>query len=152
VGLRSVPAGRQLAEAPGPGEALAAFERVLLARLPAVRGMHPGVAASLARLRAGAGVDDAVRCSGLSHRHLIVRFREATGLAPKQLARLLRLQRALAALQLSPADLADVALHAGYSDQAHFGRDFREMTGMTPGAWRQARPEHTHHVPAPPTR
>lgn len=140
----------QLAAAPSPGQALALFEACLLRRLPQVRGLHPGVAASLARLQAGASVADAVQASGFSHRHLIDRFRAATGLAPKQHARLLRLQRTLVALRDPAADAAEVALDAGYSDQAHFSRDFRRFAGMTPREWRRAAPEHPHHVPAPP--
>ncbi len=139
----------QLAEAPTARAALATFDAWLLARVPTVRGVHPGVAESLLRLRAGATVADAVAASGLSHRHLIARFREATGLAPKQHARVLRLQRALEALQRPGRALCDVALEAGYSDQAHFSRDFHVFAGMTPGQWRQAAPENAHHVAAP---
>lgn len=114
--------------------------------------LHPAVAAALGRLRAGASVAQAVRAGGLSHRHLVLRFREATGLAPKQHARVLRLQDALAGLAQEGMGIADVALQAGFADQAHFAREFRAFAGMTPGDWRRLAPAHTHHVPAPQVR
>ena len=36
---------------------------------------------------------------------------------------------------------------AGYYDQAHLARDFREFAGLTPGAYLRARTEHFGHVP-----
>lgn len=139
----------ELQEAGSAARRLALLERHLLARLRPAPGLHPGVAAALACLQRGARVADAVRASGLSHRHLVLRFREATGLAPKQHARILRLQDALRALGQGGTAIAEAAAAAGYADQAHFTRDFRAFAGMTPGAWRRARPAHTHHVRVP---
>ncbi|TWO67033.1 helix-turn-helix transcriptional regulator [Caenimonas sedimenti] len=131
---------------PDPASCLELLETWLLARLPRVRGIHPGVAASLAVLHQGARVEEAVRASGLSHRHLVAKFREATGLAPKQHARILRLQAALARLGAPGAPAAEVALDAGYADQAHFSRDFRAFVGMTPTDWLRAAPAQPNHV------
>jgi len=72
---------------------------------------------------------------GVSRRHLVQRFRDAIGLPPKALARMLRFNRALDRLEAGERDLATVALAAGYYDQAHFNRDFRGFAGQTPGAW-----------------
>lgn len=72
---------------------------------------------------------------GRSRRHLAAAFREQLGLPPKALARLLRFERAVARLRAG-ADLATLALDCGYFDQAHFSRDFRAFTGMTPTGYR----------------
>ena len=74
---------------------------------------------------------------GRSRRHLAVRFREEIGMTPKALARLLRFERAVQRLRAGD-ELGDLALDAGYYDQAHFNRDFREFTGSTPTAYRPA--------------
>lgn len=58
------------------------------------------------------------------------RFQELVGLSPKRLARIQRLQRAMS--QLGTRGLADVAFDAGYYDQPHFTREFREFTGQSP--------------------
>jgi AraC-like DNA-binding protein len=88
------------------------------------------------RLRATNGtvrIADLVRESGWSHRHLVARFREEVGVTPKSLARVLRFEHSMAMLE-SGAALADVATAAGYYDQAHLNRDFRELAGCAPGA------------------
>lgn len=58
------------------------------------------------------------------------------GLSPKWLIQRRRLHEAAALLKTgNRPDLARVAVDLGYADQAHFGRDFRTVTGLTPGEY-----------------
>ena len=70
---------------------------------------------------------------GWSNRHLITRFKEQVGLAPKSVGRIVRFQRLLDRLDRQP--LERLAVECGYYDQAHLNRDFREFTGLTPTAY-----------------
>lgn len=59
---------------------------------------------------------------------------EDVGLSPAALARVFRIQAALRRLRSAPdADLGRVGLAAGYYDHAHFCREFRALTSLTPG-------------------
>lgn len=56
------------------------------------------------------------------------------GLSPKWLIQRRRLHEAAELLaDTDKPDLARVAADLGYADQAHFGRDWRAVTGLTPG-------------------
>ena len=55
------------------------------------------------------------------------------GFTPLWLIRRRRLHEAADRLRESSVSLADVAAELGYADQAHFSRDFKTATGMTPG-------------------
>lgn len=58
------------------------------------------------------------------------------GLSPKWLIQRRRLHEAAERLaDVDRPDLARVAVDLGYADQAHFGRDFRAVTGLTPGEY-----------------
>ena len=70
---------------------------------------------------------------------LIDRFREHVGLAPKAAARVIRFDRAVAALGSGVPRIAEVAAQCGYADQAHLNREFRELAGQTPGELLAAR-------------
>ncbi|MFB6835910.1 helix-turn-helix domain-containing protein [Streptomyces sp. NPDC056361] len=70
--------------------------------------------------------------TGWSLRHLENRFREQIGLAPKSLARVLRLNRAIRELAAGER-AADTALACGFYDQSHLSREFSAMTGLPPG-------------------
>jgi AraC-like DNA-binding protein len=75
---------------------------------------------------------------GVHGRTLQRRFRAAVGLRPKQLARIARLQSVLLGLRRGgSATLTEIALASGYADQAHLTREFKKLTGYTPGVWRQ---------------
>ena len=69
---------------------------------------------------------------GWSPRRLIDRFRDHVGLPPKSAARVIRLDRAVAALRSGTPRIAEVAAACGYADQAHLGRELRELGGVTP--------------------
>lgn len=67
---------------------------------------------------------------GIGARRLHRRSLAAFGYGPKTLARILRLQRALA-LAREGMPHADTAARTGYADQAHLAREVREFTGST---------------------
>ena len=73
----------------------------------------------------------------LSPYHFARQFKTATGLPPHQFVILRRVERAkqllLAATELS---LAEVAAHAGFSDQSQFSHHFKRIVGVTPGQFR----------------
>jgi AraC-like DNA-binding protein len=142
-------ARERLLEADTAALRLEIFESLLAARLPRLRGLHPAVAHALERFVAYAPVRGVVRESGLSHRRFIDLFRRAVGLPPKLYC---RVQRFSAALDRVAGDAAqaELALDAGYSDQSHFHREFRELAGLTPGRYRELAPERARHVPVRP--
>lgn len=146
---RAADAARErLLELETPERQLDYFESLLVARLPRVRGLHPAIAEALGKLGADSSVRQLVAESGQSHRRFIALFEEAVGLTPKRYARVVRFRRALARLAAEPrVPLVELALRAGYADQAHFNRDFREMAGLSPTQYRTAAPEQAHHVP-----
>jgi AraC-like DNA-binding protein len=138
----------RLGEAPSLEQRLDLFEELLAERLPLVRGLHPAVAQALQQLAAAANVHDVVKRSGYSHRRFIELFVHAVGLTPKVYSRVRRFQRALHRARVpGPESWADVAAAAGYSDQSHFTREFRECVGITPTRYRDAAPRLAHHVP-----
>ena len=90
--------------------------------------------------RRGGAADPLVRAAatgtprqmlGIGDRQLRRRFLDAVGYGPKTLERILRFQRFLA-LASSDADLARLALDAGYADQAHLTRECTRLAGLPP--------------------
>jgi AraC family transcriptional regulator len=69
--------------------------------------------------------------------HFARQFKAATGLPPHQYVILRRVERAKQLLQAgTDLSLAEVALHAGFSDQSQFSRHFKRLVGVTPGQFR----------------
>jgi methylphosphotriester-DNA--protein-cysteine methyltransferase len=95
----------------------------------------PLVRAAAIRLQAER-VAEVARGLAVSERHLRRVVSAHVGYGPKLLARVLRLQRALARVR-EGAGLAEVAYGAGYSDQAHFSNDCSELAGVPPGRFLQ---------------
>ncbi|QBK06564.1 AraC family transcriptional regulator [Hylemonella gracilis] len=132
---------------------LAVFEHWLLVRAQGRPvALHPALVQVLRRpghpeQRAA----DLVRASGLSHRHCIALFRQATGLAPHDWLALQRFNQVLALAARPMETWSGIAAATGYADQAHLANSFRDITGMTPGVWRrQADPATPRHVPLAP--
>ena len=138
----------RLAEARDGEQQLQLFESLLIARLPQVHGIHPAVAQALQRFTTSSNVRAVVKHSGYSHRRFIAVFQQAVGLTPKRYCRVLRFQNILECLAANKtSSFVDLALAAGYSDQAHFTREFQEFTGVTPTEYRQVSPLSAHHLP-----
>lgn len=79
---------------------------------------------------------------GITARTLERKVREHTGLPPNVLRRLLRFRRVFRMLdQAPPGTWARVAVRAGYFDQAHLIRDFRQFAGAAPSDFFRAEPE-----------
>lgn len=66
---------------------------------------------------------------GLSARQLHRCVRDAAGYGPKMLQRVLRFRRLQA---LPPAPLVELALDAGYADQAHMTAEVTQLAGVSP--------------------
>jgi AraC-like DNA-binding protein len=68
-----------------------------------------------------------------NRRQLVRKFSSAVGLSPKQLSKTIRLQATLKTLLTKKiTSLTDLAYENDYYDQAHFIKDFKEFTGLTP--------------------
>ncbi|MBB5934149.1 helix-turn-helix transcriptional regulator [Streptomyces zagrosensis] len=81
-------------------------------------------------LRAGGTVAAVARDVGLSERQLHRKCVDAFGYGPKMLARVFRMGRALE-LARSGVPLVQVAVRAGYADQAHLAREIRALAGTS---------------------
>lgn len=78
-------------------------------------------------------VDELSQRTNINRRQLERKFSSAIGLSPKQLSKTIRLQAALKMLLSKQyTSLAELAYESEYYDQAHFIKDFKEFTGLTP--------------------
>ena len=79
------------------------------------------------------GISDLAQKMKLNRRQLERKFESEIGMSPKQLSRAIRLQATIRKLGEKKFNtLTDLAYDNGYYDQAHFIRDFREFTGISP--------------------
>lgn len=111
------------------------LEAFLLRRLAQGPRIHPLVVRAWQRLCATSGqvrVQELAGELGCSRRYLQARFGEQVGLTPKLAARVLRFESVRRRIELDPPRWAEVAYEAGYADQSHLNRDFRELAGTTP--------------------
>lgn len=123
-----------------------ARRRIVEASLLAARERHsaprprprPEVSRALHRLTAGAPVDQVADDVGYSSRHLRNLVRAETGLGPKEWQRVARFERSrthVVAAGHGRMSMADAADRAGYADQAHLTREWRELAGCPPSQW-----------------
>ncbi len=80
---------------------------------------------------------DWARSRGLAAETVSRGFGRVFGLSPKRFRYEGRARRALRAVIAGVGPLADLALDAGFADQAHMSRAVSELTGLSPGAWRR---------------
>ncbi len=90
------------------------FERVTLAELAAVGGVHQA--------------------------HLVRSFRARYGVSVGAYVRRLRIEWAAEALLTKDLSIAEIAARAGFADQSHFTRTFVQHVGLPPGRYRATTP------------
>ena len=125
----------RLATANGPHEMLTLLEQELMRRWRETAGLGLVRHASsvIATTRGAVAIGDLTAAAGVSSTQLAHRFKELVGVTPKRLARSQRFAATVLAIDpAEPIDWGGVAAGAGYFDQAHFGHEFREFTGLTP--------------------
>ncbi len=124
-------AAREGLAAADPAGRLDLLARSVLQR----RGEPDGLVAAAARRLAAptAKVGSVAAELGVSERHLHRRTVAAIGYGPKTLARVARVRRLVALSAPSAAQpLAERAVLAGYSSQAHMSDEVRRLTGLAP--------------------
>ena len=143
----------RLATADGPNAMLTLLEEELRRRLsePAGLGLVRHTSSIIAATSGAVAIGDVGVAAGVSSTHLAQRFKEIIGVTPKRLARTWRFTAAVFSINhAEPIDWADLAGRAGYFDQAHFGHEFREFTGLTPTRYVEVRQrflrEHPGHA------
>jgi len=67
----------------------------------------------------------------ISSRELERKFKKNVGLSPKQIARIYHFQSVLH-LKNKSGSLTELAHTAGYYDQSHFIKEFRDIAGINP--------------------
>jgi len=133
----------RLQEAPDWARRFDIMESVIAARLAEPSSAAASTAWALRQLQQSGGrlpiaaLADEIGCS---RKHLAAQFRDHVGLAPKTVARILRFQEVIRLIDgMTAPDLAELAVAAGYYDQAHFSRDFRALAGLPPGEYLRRR-------------
>ena len=122
----------RLLDCASPDEAFVVLKRAVDGRLARRDGAPRRVQEAIGLLARGGEVHRVARAVGVSERSLHRDLVRWSGLAPKPLARILRMQRCLAALRNGRMPLALLALRLGYADQAHMTRELKALAGVTP--------------------
>jgi AraC-like DNA-binding protein len=128
----------RLRSANHPAEKFRALEVALLGRLNQHVHLNAAVRYALQEFarKPLTRVRELAQEAGLSRRRFAQVFREQIGLTPKLYCRLQRFQNALKQIAFGASvDWAQLALAAGYCDQAHLVHEFRDFSGLSPSAY-----------------
>lgn len=118
-----------------PERRRALLERYLRARMRRAEAPSRSFARAFEFIQAAHGeisTEQLARVCGCSSRTLRNLAMAEVGLAPKQLARVVRIRRALELLSDAGIPLSAAAATSAFSDHAHMSREFRELLGEPP--------------------
>ena len=123
----------QLIETGGLAGGTAVLERFLLSQLrteapdPMIEAAIKGIQKQHGTLR----IEKLAPAMGLSLSALERRFRKNVGTSPRRFASIVRMRHVLR-LRETGQNLTEIAYRAGYCDQSHFIKDFKNFTGSAP--------------------
>jgi AraC-like DNA-binding protein len=127
--------GERMAESPGTEASFHLLQECLMRRLLRARPcpLPAKVLETISPCRGEITVAQLAHMAGCGRRQLLRIFRESVGVGPKTYCRIVRFKGALRALRRRPQpDLLQIALDAGYYDQAHFIHEFKAFYGSCP--------------------
>lgn len=110
------------------------LSQFLESRLINAKPVVPGIAETvnyIFRTHGHADVDMLAQRNFSSMRQFQRNFKQYVGFSPKLFSRIVRFQKVLDQ-NTSTKTLTQIGMDAGYTDQSHFIRDFREFSGITP--------------------
>ena len=125
----------RLADSHGSTACLENLENELTRRSkPEKRELLPaGVLEAISACNGNVPMTQLGRMTGWSPRHLRRMFHESIGIGPKTFCRIIRFMSVFRVLRRNPrASFLDVALDAGYYDQAHFIHEFEAFYRSSP--------------------
>lgn len=126
-------------EARSPRQMAQALDRLLLEKLHNISHTDPltaHVVNAMTHDISFARVENLVSNLGVSQKKLERTLKHHTGLTPKRLGRTVRFVAAIRALTTAPnRSLSELALDLGFTDQAHFNREFKSLAGLSPTQW-----------------
>jgi AraC-like DNA-binding protein len=127
---------QKILNAHSTSERISLIEQFLVNRLTDKETIDHFVKATVETILTAKGqlsVDALSRQNNISRRQLVRKFSSTIGLSPKQLSKTIRIQATLKTLLTEEVtSLTDLAYENEYFDQAHFIKDFKEFTGLTP--------------------
>jgi AraC-like DNA-binding protein len=135
-GEEGIRLGNEVLAASTTVERIEIIERFLLERLISPESIDRVAKSSIAlmfELNGQLSVDELTDQLNINRRQLERKFSTVVGLSPKQLSKIIRLQATLKMISNNQfTSLTAVAYEGNYYDQAHFIKDFKEFTGMSP--------------------
>lgn len=128
--------GERILNAISCAERIILIEEFLIKRLRHYSALDLLVKSTIETIRTkngNFGIGEFSRKMSIDRRQLARKFASNVGLSPKQLSKTIRIQAALKSLLSEDVtSFTDLAYQNDYFDQAHFIKEFKEFTGLTP--------------------
>ncbi len=128
--------GKKILKATATSESINLIETFLLKRLTDKQTIDKVVKLTIETILDANGkfsVNEHSIQNNINRRQLTRKFSTTIGLSPKQLSKTIRIQATLKTLLAKEViSFTDLAYENEYFDQAHFIKDFKEFTGLTP--------------------
>ena len=138
----------QLRDARSVYEKVDVLSNFLQSRLLQTKSISQNAKWALLLLQSGKSLKEIQDEMKMSERSLERLANQHIGMSPKMYSRVMRFQSSLNLLRATDYDnLLGIALEHEYFDQAHFNREFREFTGVTPSLFLKVMNEQLPNFP-----